>query len=149
MSEENFRNGAHVVYKLHAHIIFVTKYRRKVMTERVSNLIKQEFEKSCEKFKVELDEFETDDDHVHILITYPPKVCLSSLVKSLKIRSSKVIRQQNWDEVTSALWGNHFWSNSYCVVSCGGAPFQIIKKYIQNQKMPNKKPGHQPKKGYT
>lgn len=58
---------------------------------------------------------------------------------SLKTNSSKRVREQNWQEVRVTLWGDHFWSPSYCIVSCGGAPLEIIKRYIQDQQKPNRK----------
>jgi putative transposase len=141
----DFRNGRHVVFMLHAHIVFVAKYRKNVMTNRVSELIKKCFEDVCVSYEVELEEYQSDKDHVHLLVSYPPKIKLSSLVASLKIKSSKAIRQQNFEEIRNALWGKHFWSPSYCIVSTGGAPLQIVKKYIENQQKPNKKRGHQSK----
>ena len=85
---------------------------------------------------VTLDAFETDQDHAHLLVSYPPKISLSSLVMSLKTVSSKTVREQHWPEITQALWGKHFWSPSYAVISCGGAPLDLIKQYIKNQKQP-------------
>ena len=128
-----------MVYDLHAHIILVTKYRRKVMTPRVTRLLEDTFQEVCDRFECQLEEMETDKDHAHLLIAYPPKVQLSKLVMSLKTNSSKRIREQSWPEVTKALWGDHFWSPSYCAVSCGGAPLEIVKQYIQNQQKPNRK----------
>ena len=135
----DWRTGRHVVYELHAHIVFVTKYRRKVMTPRVTKLLEDTFREVCERFECELEEFETDNDHAHLLVAYPPKVQLSTLIMSLKTNSSKRVREQEWPEVRQALWGDHFWSPSYCVVSCGGAPLEIVRKYIRDQQKPNRK----------
>lgn len=138
MDTERFRTGRHVVYKLHAHIVLVPKYRKKVMTRRVADSLRSTFKEVCSRYGATLDAFETDKDHAHLLITYPPKVALSTLVMSLKTISSLRVRQQHWPEVTRALWGEHFWSPSYCVVSAGGAPLEIIKSYIENQQSPNR-----------
>ena len=73
-------------------------------------------------FAAALEAFDGEDDHVRLLVCYPPKVVLSTLVNSLKGASSRVIRKEKFSEVTRHLWGDHFWSPSYCVVSCGGAP---------------------------
>jgi putative transposase len=67
-------------------------------------------------------------------VTYPPKVALSRLVNSLKGASSRMIRKMGYPEVQRALWGGAFWSPSYCAVSCGGAPLETVKRYIQNQR---------------
>jgi putative transposase len=73
------------------------------------------------------------------LISYPPKVALSALVNSLKGVSSRLVRKEKFPEITSRLWGDHFWSPSYCVVSCGGAPLDVIKKYVEQQRAPDRK----------
>ena len=142
---DGWRNGRHVVYQLHAHIVLVPKYRRNVMTERVSDEIRSVTLEVCTRFDSTLDAFETDGDHVHLLITYPPKVALSRLVMSMKTLSAMRVRAKNWPEVQNALWGNHFWSPSYAVISCGEAPLEIVKKYIENQRLPRRKSGR-PKK---
>jgi len=130
-----------VVYRLHAHVVLTPKYRRKVMTDRVSADLRSSFEDVCGRFDVSLDSFEVDRDHAHLLVTYPPKVALSRLVMSLKTISSMRVRAHGWPEVTRALRGDHFWSPSYAVVSCGGAPLDIVKAYVENQQSPNKLPG--------
>lgn len=141
MNIDDFRNGRHVVYKLHAHVVLVTKYRRGVMTDRVSKIIGDTFQEVAERRGFTIDAFETDHDHAHVLISYPPKLSLSSIVLSLKTISSQRVRAEKYPEVRKALWGEHFWSPSYCVVSCGGAPLDIVKAYVENQKQPNKSKG--------
>jgi len=138
MSTDEFRTGRHVVYKLHAHIVLVPKYRRKVMTKRVTDCLRESFDKVCSRYETTLDAFETDRDHAHLLISYPPKVSLSKLIMSLKTISSMEVRKKQWPEITRSLWGAHFWSPSYCVVSAGGAPLEIIKAYIEQQQSPNR-----------
>ena len=130
-----------MVYRLHAHIVLTPKYRGKVMTDRVSADLRSSFEEVCGRFDVPLDAFETDQDHAHLLVTYPPKVALSRLVMSLKTISSMRVRAHGWPEVARALRGDHFWSPSYAVVSCGGAPLDVVKAYVESQKSPNRPPG--------
>jgi len=129
-----FRRGRHVVYDLHAHLVFVTKYRRGCITERVAEVLGASFRKVCGDFDVVLEEIGWENDHVHLLISYPPKVALSVLVNSLKGVSSRRLRERGFKEVQDALWGKAFWSPSYCAVSCGGAPLERIKKYVEAQK---------------
>ncbi len=130
-----------MVYRLRAHIVLTPKYRRKVMTGRVGAGLRMSFEEVCCRFGVSLDAFETDQDHTHLLVTYPPKVALSRLVMSLKTISSMRVRSHGWPEVTRALRGDHFWSPSYAVVSCGGAPLDVVKAYVENQQSPNRTAG--------
>ena len=77
-----FRSGRHVVFKLHVHLVFVTKYRRGVITDRVREFLKEAMEKVCLDFEAELMEFDGEDDHVHLLIAYPPKVAISAMASS-------------------------------------------------------------------
>jgi putative transposase len=133
---DDWRSGRHVVYQLHAHIVLTPKYRKKVMTKRVTEDLRASFEEVCGRYEATLDEFETDAGHAHLLVTYPPKVALSTLVMSLKTISSYRVRQHRWPEVQKALWGTHFWSPSYAVVSCGGAPLEHVKEYIRSQQTP-------------
>lgn len=132
-----------MVYRLHAHIVLVPKYRKKVMTGRVTTLLGEAFSEVCSNLGADLDEFETDRDHAHLLVSYPPKLALSVLVNRLKTISSYRVRQQHWPEIDRSLWGEHFWSPSYAVISCGGAPLEKVREYIANQQNPNRKPGFQ------
>ena len=80
----DLRRGRHVVYNLHAHLVFVAKYRRKVFTKEILDDMQAIFEEVCSKFEAQLVEFDGECDHVHLLVVYPPKVAISSLVNSLK-----------------------------------------------------------------
>ena len=96
----DFRTGRYVVHRLHAHLVLTTKYRRgAITTQRV---------RDCADFGATLDAFEADGDHVHLLIAWPPQVALSRLVGSLKGVSARLLRQQDFPEVRSRLWGDHF-----------------------------------------
>jgi putative transposase len=134
--ENEIRTGRHCVYNLHAHLVFVTKYRKNVFTQPILEELKSIFEHVCSRFEAELIEFNGEDDHVHLLITYPPKVSLSSLVNSLKGVSSRMIRKSDKGDIKKMLWGGALWSPSYFAGSCGGAPLSIVKQYIENQQSP-------------
>ena len=129
-----FRRGRHVIHNLNAHLVFVPKYRRKVISSMVFERLLDTFKKVCSDFECELKEHGYEDDHVHLLISYPPKVALSTLVNSLKGVSARLLRAANLPEVRTKLWGEHFWSPSYCVVSCGGAPLEIVRHYVEQQR---------------
>ena len=132
----DLRRGRHVVYNLHVHLVFVAKYRKKVFTKEILDDMQVIFEKVCSKFEAQLVEFDGESDHVHLLVIYPPKVAISSLVNSLKGASSRILRTKH-PEIKSKLWGNALWSPSYFAASCGGAPIGIIKQYIQQQQTPH------------
>jgi putative transposase len=122
---------------MHIHLVFVTKYRRDVFTKAILDDLQKIFTKVCVDFESELIEFDGEDDHVHLLIDYPPKVAISKLVNSLKGVSSLLIRKKNYPSIKQKLWGGALWSPSYFAGSCGGAPIEIIKQYIEQQKTPH------------
>ena len=133
----DLRRGRHVVYNLHVHLVFVAKYRRKVFTKEILDDMRGILESVCTDFEAQLVEFEGEDDHVHLLVNYPPKVSISKLVNSLKGVSSRMIRQKNYPSIKQKLWGDALWSPSYFAGSCGGAPIEIIRQYIEQQKTPD------------
>ena len=133
----DLRRGRHVVYNLHVHLVFVAKYRRKVFTKEILDDMRGILESVCTDFEAQLVEFDGEDDHVHLLVNYPPKVSISKLVNSLKGVSSRMIRQKNYPSIKQKLWGGALWSPSYFAGSCGGAPIEIIRQYIEQQKTPD------------
>ncbi len=112
----------------------MTKYRRGVITDRVREFLKEAMAKVCLDFEADLLAFDGEDDHVHLLVAYPPKASISAMVNSLKGASAYRLRRQKFPEVQKKLWGKHFWSPSYCAVSCGGAALETVKAYIQDQR---------------
>ena len=129
----DLRRGRHVVYNLHVHLVFVAKYRRKVFTKEILDDMRSIFESVCADFEAQLVDFDGENDHVHLLVNYPPKVSISKLVNSLKGVSSRMIRKKNYPK----LWGGALWSPSYFAGSCGGAPITIIRQYIEQQNTPD------------
>lgn len=130
------RRGRTCVFLMHVHLVFVTKYRRKVFTKQILNELRVIFNNVCTDFEAYLTEFEGESDHVHLLIRYPPKVAVSKLVNSLKGVSSRLVRKKEHPSVRDALWGNSLWSPSYFAGACGGAPLAVIQKYIEQQQSP-------------
>jgi len=128
-----------VVHRLHAHLVFTTKYRRgAIRTDRVRALLKEIMTSVATDMGATVEAVEADGDHVHLLVNYPPQLALSTLVNGLKGVSSRRLRQKDWPEVAPVLWGTAFWSPSYCVVSCGAAPLDIIKDYVDTQDAPDR-----------
>ena len=131
------RHGRHCTFNLHVHLVFVTKYRRGVFTKTILSELNTIFDNVCRDFESQLIEFNGEDDHVHLLVSYPPKVAVSALVNSLKGVSSRLLRKNHYPSVRSKLWGNSLWSPSYFAGSCGGAPLTIIRQYIEQQQSPD------------
>lgn len=131
----NLRTGRHCVFALHAHLVFVAKYRKNIFSQSVLIDLRKIFRHVCEKFEVELVEFDGEHDHVHLLVNYPPKVSLCKLVNSLKGVSSRMIRKKS-PSIQNVLWKGALWSPSYFLGSCGGAPIEIVRRYIEQQQNP-------------
>lgn len=132
-----YRTGRHCVFALHVHLVFVTKYRRGVLSRPAVEDLRHVFAKVCHDFEAELVECDGEDDHVHLLVNYPPKVPLSRLVNSLKGVSSRRLRRMR-PEVSGRYRRGVLWSPSYFATSCGGAPLDLVRRYVENQRSPGK-----------
>ena len=122
----------HSAYNLHVHLVFITKYRKKVLADNHRQYFKEVVAEICKDFGAELKECNGEGDHVHMLIQYPPTVQLSKMVNNLKSVTSRRMRA-NFIDLRAAYNKPVLWSRSYFAGSCGGAPLEIIKQYIQNQ----------------
>jgi putative transposase len=123
------------MFKMHVHLVFVAKYRRKVFDRDAIDRLHRMFAKVCEDMEAYLVEMDGEDNHVHLLVEYPPKLAVSVLVNSLKGVSSRLLRKERPD-LKKRYWKNVLWSPSYFASSCGGAPIGIIKQYIEQQQTP-------------
>ena len=129
----DYRTGRHCVFGLHVHLVFITKYRRDVLSELAIADLRRIFDKVCSDFDAELVSCDGEDDHVHLLVNYPPTVQLSKLVNSLKGVSSRLLREAR-PEISERYFKGVLWSPSYFAASCGGAPLDIIKQYVESQR---------------
>ncbi len=124
----------HCVYKIYFHLVVCTKYRKKCITPEIRSRLIEIFSDILAKWESELVECNGEKDHVHLLISVNPKVQPSKLVNNLKTVSSRLIRKEFSEYLNQVYWGKPvFWSRSYCLLSCGGAPLSVIKQYIENQ----------------
>src|SRR5699024_1282188 len=138
MAENNdIRRGRHAVWDCHVHLVFVTKYRRGTFTDEILEYAEEVTGKVCSDFGAELSEFNGEDDHVHLPVTFPPTVELSKPVNSLKAVSSRRLRSRYGDHLSQFLWGGHRWSRSYYCGTAGGAPLSVIAEYVQSQRRPS------------
>ena len=137
MEENNdIRHGRHCVFKMHVHLVFVAKYRRRVFDGDAVQRLRTLFGKVCAGFEAHLIEMDGEDDHVHLLVEYPPKLAVSALVNSLKGVSSRLLQKERPD-IRDRYWKGVLWSLSYFASSCGGAPISIIRQYIEQQQTPH------------
>jgi putative transposase len=131
-----WRTGRYCVFKIFLHLVFITKYRRDVLTAQMIDTLNDIFRETCAQMDGELIEFGAEADHVHLMVSCPPKMALASFVGKLKGKSSYVLRRQYALQLKRKLWGSHLWSPSYCAVSCGGAPLDVVKQYVADQQKP-------------
>lgn len=124
----------HSVFLLNYHLVLVIKYRRKVMSDDISNRLKEIFEYICPKYNIVLGEWNHDKDHVHFLFRGSPNTDISKFVNDYKSASSRSIKKE-FPSIRKQLWKEYVWSRSYCLITTGGATIDVVKKYIENQGM--------------
>lgn len=120
---------------MHVHLIFVTKYRRKVFDGDAIARLTEHFKRVANDFEAKVIECNGEDNHMHVLVEYHPKISVSSLVRSMKGVSSRMLRQERPD-IAAHYYKDVLWSPSYFAASCGGAPLEIIKQYVEQQNRP-------------
>ncbi|MBF8247131.1 MAG: IS200/IS605 family transposase [Rickettsia sp.] len=131
-----WRAGRSCIFKNYIHLVFITKYRRNALTKEMLVRLKDVLTETAQQMQCNLLEFGGEDDHVHILLDLHPKHALSNIVSKLKGKSSYILKKEFYNLIKAKLWGKHFWSPSYCVVSTGDVSIDIVKKYIENQRTP-------------
>jgi putative transposase len=133
MIEQALRHERHSVTNLQLHLVCVTKYRKQVLTEEGLLTIRDAFESVASKMHFRLLEFNGEADHVHVLIEYPPKLSVSTLVNHLKGVSSRLYGKAGHPKPHDTA----LWSPSYFATSVGGATLEVLKQYIQHQEKPS------------
>jgi REP-associated tyrosine transposase len=122
------------VSALNVHLVFVTKYRRGVLTSEHLDTLREVFAGVCADFGAELVELDGEDDHVHLLVAYPPQVAVARLVNSLKGVSARRLRQR----YRVRTYREHLWSPSYLAASAVGASQETVGSYIRQQRTPDR-----------
>jgi len=128
----------HCVYDLKYHLVLVTKYRKKCFTAEMLDRLQELCQNLCEKWEVELIEFNGEADHVHLLLGFHPNLMPSKFVNNLKTVTSRLIRKQYKTYLSQFYWKPVLWTRAYCLLSVGGASLEVLKQYIQNQERPEK-----------
>ena len=122
----------HSVFSLNYHLVPVVKYRRKVITDQISDRLKEIFLYIQPSYNITLKERNHDKDHVHILFSAHPKSELTKFLNAYKSASSRLIKKE-YPEIRSKLWKDAFWSQSFCLISAGGVTLDVLKSYIETQ----------------
>ena len=137
MTEQaGFSKLYHCLYALHYHLVLVTKYRRRCITAPMLERFREIAQARCEGWGGKLLEVNGEPDHVHLLVSLPPNLDLSNFVNNLKTTSSRLLRKEFAEHLAPVYRKPVFWSRSYCIISCGGAPLSIIRHYIEQQERP-------------
>ncbi|MBP3818201.1 MAG: IS200/IS605 family transposase [Butyrivibrio sp.] len=130
----NLDTNNHSVFLLHYHLIMCVKYRNRVINDAISYRLREIFEKIAPSYNITLEEWNHDVDHVHILFKGQPNTEISRFINAYKSASSRLVKKEH-PEIRQYLWKEMFWSQSYCLITAGGANVDIIKQYIQSQGM--------------
>ena len=125
-------SNAHSVLLLHYHLVLVIKCRKNVIDNTISERLKGIFEYISPNYNITLEEWNHDGDHIHILFRAHPNSALSKFINAYKSASSRLIKR-DFSKVKEKLWQEAFWSQSFCLVSTGGAPLEVIRQYIETQ----------------
>lgn len=132
----DIKRNRHSVYKLTYHLVVVTKYRHKCISKEMLTRLNEIASNLFSTVGCEIIEFNGEEDHIHILFEAPPQIQLSKLINSFKTVSSRYIRKEFAQHLSKFYWKPYFWNRSYLVFTTGGAPIDIIRKYIEEQKSP-------------
>lgn len=125
-------SNAHSVFLMYYQLVLVVKYRRKIFDNVVSDRAKEIFEYIAPKYNITLQEWNHDIDHVHILFKAHPNTEISKFINAYKSASSRLLKKE-FPEIRQKLWKEYFWSQSFCLLTTGDAPIDIIKTYIESQ----------------
>ena len=137
-----FDTNNHSVFLLQYHLIMCIKYRNKVIDDTISERLKQIFEHIAPNYNISLEEWNHDSDHVHVLFRGHPNTQISKFINAYKSASSRLVKKE-FPQIRKFLWKEMFWSQSYCLISTGGATVDIIRQYIQSQGVKNGKQSNQ------
>lgn len=130
--DRRYESGAHTKHRLLFHIVFIPKYRKRILRFDLAKEVKQLVRQGCEINEWTLHEIEVMPDHVHMLVQINPRNSIAEVMHRIKGGSSRVIRQKH-PELEEFLWGDSLWSDGYFAESVGRISEKAIRKYIQEQ----------------
>jgi putative transposase len=128
----SYRKTAHSVYDLKYHIVWITKYRKPILRGEIGKRVRELIRQTCASLDVYIVKGHVSKDHVHLLVSVPPDLAVSELVKRLKGRSSRLMLEE-FGELRKVYWGRHLWARGYFVASSGNVTDEVIAEYIEKQ----------------
>ena len=127
------RRGSHTVTRMSVHIVFVTKYRYKVLKGDIQKRCREVIKQGCETLEIEILKGVVSNDHVHLHIEYAPKHSVSSILKQLKGRSSRIL-QKEFPKLRKRYWGRHLWATGYGAWSTGNITDEMVQEYLEHHR---------------
>ena len=128
----SYRKTAHSVYDLKYHIVWITKYRKPILRGTIGKRVRELIRQTSASMEVYILKGHVAKDHVHLLVSVPPKIAVSEIVKRLKGRSSRKMLQE-YAELRQEYWGRHLWARGYFVASTGNVTEEMVAEYIEKQ----------------
>lgn len=135
---KELRRGAHTVSELKVHLVWSTKYRKKVLKGDLQKRCRDLIRQVCDANDVRILKGVISVDHVHLHVSYPAKLSISDLVRKVKGRSGRKLLSEYGDQLKSTYWGGHFWSIGYGAWSTGNITDKMIQEYLEHHGTPNK-----------
>jgi len=131
---DNYRKSSHTVYDIKYHIVWITKYRKPILRADIAQRMRELIREICRSKDVEIIKGHISHDHVHILVSVPPHISVSQLVKSIKGKTSRKMMME-YKALSRTFWGRHIWARGYFVASSGNVTDEVIVKYIEQQSL--------------
>jgi putative transposase len=128
----DYRHGSHTVFSIHLHIVWITKYRRKVLRSEIAERVREIVREECRTARGEVLRGHLSPHHVHNMVTIPPQVTISRLIQRMKGKSSYLLFNE-FPALRKRFWGRHFWARGYFCRSSGNVTDEVIKAYIEGQ----------------
>ena len=129
---EHYRKSSHTTYDIKYHLVWITKYRKPVLTGEIAKRCRELIREICLSKEVEILKGHISKEHVHIFVSVPPYISVSSLMQSLKGKSSRKMMME-YKALSRTFWGRHIWARGYFVASSGNVTDEVIMQYIELQ----------------
>ena len=132
-----YRKGSHTKYDIKIHIVFVTKYRKAILKGDLAKRVRQLIREICLANEVQIIKGHISRDHIHLLLSYPPRLSVAKLAQYIKGKTSRKLLQE-YTEIRKKFWGSHIWARGYFAVSTGKVTDELIAEYIDKQDIEQK-----------
>ena len=129
---QNYRKTSHSVYDIKYHVVWITKYRKRVIGKDIGIRLRELIRQICETMEIQIIMGHVSKDHVHMMVSVPPYISVSEMMKRIKGRTSRKL-QDEYKGLKKAFWGQHLWARGYFAATTGNVTDDVIIKYIEEQ----------------